>query len=296
MPVYHVIQLLRIPFSYYLTPVFLFALSMAETYNMDKIVLLFIALHLFIYPASNAYNSFMDQDESSVGGLKNPPKAGNEVFYVSIVFDLIGLGICYYISIYLCFLVLGYVIVSRAYSWHGIRLKKYPLISFLTVFVFQGAYIYALVFVFTQDLPLYEIILQNNFAIPALISSMNLAGIYPLTQVYQHKADEKAGDYTFSRWLGIRGTFEFSAVCFAVVAILMGYHFTGTNQSHLFYIFMLFIFPVVAYFLWWAAKVWMDVKQANFRYTMILNKVASTSLNLYFLSIIAIKHFHELPL
>ncbi len=124
---------------------------------------------------------------------------------------------------------------------------------------------------------------------------MNIAGIYPLTQVYQHKADAKAGDFTFSRWLGIRGTFEFSGVCFGVVAFLMGYHFIGTNQSHLFYVFILFIFPVMAYFIWWAGKVWADPTQANFRYTMLLNKFAATFLNLYFLCVMVINYFHELP-
>ncbi len=296
MRIYPVLQLLRIPFSYYLTPVFLFAISMADSHDSERVILLFIALHLFIYPASNAYNSFMDQDESSIGGLKNPPKAGREVFYASILFDFIGLALCYYLSPGLCYAVLLYVIVSRLYSWHGVRLKKYPLIGFLTVIIFQGAYIFAIVFIFSQRLPVSDIILQVNFAFPALISSVNLAGIYPLTQVYQHKEDAKAGDQSFSMWLGIRGTFEFSAACFAISGIMMGYHFIGSNQSHLFYVFILFLFPVMAFFFWWAGKVWNDPTQANFRYTMLMNKFAATFLNLYFICVIVIRHFNELPL
>ena len=124
---------------------------------------------------------------------------------------------------------------------------------------------------------------------------MIIAGVYPLTQVYQHKADAKAGDFTFSMWLGIRGTFEFSAICFAVVGALFGYHFIGTNQSHLFYVFFIFIFPVIAFFFWWARKVWIDPTFANFRYTMILNKFAAIFMNLYFICVMIIKYYHELP-
>ncbi|MDP1727080.1 MAG: UbiA family prenyltransferase [Bacteroidota bacterium] len=296
MQIYPIIQLLRIPVSYYLTPVFLFAFSMAGTWNYENSILLFIALHLFIYPASNAYNSFMDQDVSSIGGLKNPPKAGKEVLYVSILFDFIGLWICYYLSAGLCYAVLVYVLASRMYSWHGIRLKKYALLSFLTVVFFQGAYIFSIVYVFCQNISFSEAILQENYAMPALISSLIAAGIYPLSQVYKHKSDAKAGIQSFSMWLGIRGTFEFSAICFAAVALLMGYHFIGSNQSHLFYVFIIFLFPVMAYFLWWAGKVWNDPKQTNYRYTMLFNKFASSFLNLYFISVFVIKNLPELPI
>jgi 1,4-dihydroxy-2-naphthoate octaprenyltransferase len=63
---------LRIPFSFFLMPVYWFALSQSSTLHTDKAVLVFILLHLLIYPASNAYNSFYDKDESSIGGLENP--------------------------------------------------------------------------------------------------------------------------------------------------------------------------------------------------------------------------------
>lgn len=296
MQIYPLIQLLRIPISYYLSPVFLFAFSMANTWNYENSIFLFIALHLFIYPASNAYNSFMDQDESSITGLKNPPKAGKGVLYVSILFDFIGLWICYYLSAGLCYAVLVYVLVSRMYSWHGIRLKKYAFLSFISVVFFQGAYIFTVVYVFCQNISLSEAILQENFSMPALISSLIVAGKYPLSQVYKHKSDAKAGVHSFSMWLGIKGTFEFSSICFVAVALLMGYHFIDSKQSHLFYVFIIFMFPIVAYFLWWTAKIWYDPKQVNYRYTMLFNKFAASFLNLYFISVFVIKNFPELPI
>ncbi len=296
MRIYPIIKLLRIPVSYYLTPVFLFAFSMANTWNYENSILLFIALHLFIYPASYAYNSFMDQDESSIGGLKNPPKAGIEMLYMSILFDFIGLWICYYLSADLCYAVLVYVLASRMYSWHGIRIKKYAFLSFLTVVFFQGAYMFSIVYVFCQNISFSEAILQENYAMPALISSLIVAGIYPISQIFKHKSDARAGIHSFSMWLGIRGTFEFSGFCQLAVTFLIGYHFIDSNQSHLFYVFIIFLFPVLAYFLWWASKVWNDPKQVNYRYTMLFNKFASSFLDLYFISVIVIKSFPELPI
>ena len=33
----------------------------------------------------------MDEDETSIGGLENPPKPTKELFYASLAFDIIGL-------------------------------------------------------------------------------------------------------------------------------------------------------------------------------------------------------------
>ena len=131
--------LLRIPFSFYLMPVYFFALSQCNTINYTHAVLIFFILHLFIYPASNGYNSYQDQDETSIGGLKNPPKATKDLFYLTLLFDLIGLALSLFVGITFFIGTLIYMVISRAYSYKGIRLKKYPVLGFLSVIIFQGA-------------------------------------------------------------------------------------------------------------------------------------------------------------
>lgn len=71
---------LRIPFSYHLMPVFLFALSQALDVDLLNACIAFLILHLLIYPSSNGYNSYQDKDETSIGGLKNPPKVSINLF------------------------------------------------------------------------------------------------------------------------------------------------------------------------------------------------------------------------
>ncbi len=127
------VKLLRIPFSYFLMPVFFFALSQVHEINWVNAVICFVALHLFIYPASNGYNSYMDQDETSIGGLENPPKPTKKLFYASILFDTIGLLLALIISFQFFVCVAAYILASRAYSYKGIRLKKLPIAGFLTV-------------------------------------------------------------------------------------------------------------------------------------------------------------------
>jgi hypothetical protein len=64
---------LRIPFSIYLFPVFWFGISQSLNIHAIDVLIVGIVLHLFIYPASNLYNSYMDKDTGSIGGLEHPP-------------------------------------------------------------------------------------------------------------------------------------------------------------------------------------------------------------------------------
>ena len=72
-------------------PVFLFALATASNLELNKSILVFVIIHLFLYPASNGYNSYFDKDEQSIGGLKNPPPVNKGLYYLSLAFDLVAL-------------------------------------------------------------------------------------------------------------------------------------------------------------------------------------------------------------
>jgi 1,4-dihydroxy-2-naphthoate octaprenyltransferase len=257
-------------------PVFLFALLQAEEVNVQHTILLFITLHLFIYPASNAYNSYMDQDEGPIGGLKNPPKATRLIFYLSILFDIIGVTIAFFISMYIAAGVLIYILASRAYSYKRIRLKKMPVIGFLTVAFFQGAFIYILTCIANNT--------DTDF-LKATISSLLIGGVYPLTQIYQHDEDRKNGDITISILLGYRGTFVFTAILFVIATCLMYLALPLFS----FLVIQLFMLPVVSYFFYWTFITWNNSSSANFTHTMRMNALASIMLNLCFLTLIILR-------
>ena len=276
---------LRIPFSLFLMPVFWFAISQSQNPDWGIIVGLFVLLHLLIYPASNAYNSYFDKDEGPIGGLENPPPVDIELFYVAWILDIVAFIIAYFLGGWILSIsLIIYSSISKAYSNDKIRLKKYPILSWLTVGFFQGAFTYLTVIQAVDKIPLSEI-LQNKYLIPAILSSLNLLGFYPMTQIYQHEEDARRGDMTMSRLLGIKGTFIFTTSIFLFVTIGFFFYFQGVQIYNFpaFIIYLLVMLPVLIYFNLWFLKVLKNENQADFRHTMWLNMLGSVCLNLFFI-------------
>lgn len=276
---------LRIPFSYHLMPVFLFALSQAQQINWQHTIIAFLILHILIYPSSNGYNSYQDKDEGSIGGLKHPPQVSENLFYVTLLLDFIGVLLALLVGPWFSLFVLVYVLISRAYSYRALRLKKYAVTGFLTVFIFQGAFTYLMV---ASSLSVFDP--QNYFStgnvICMTVASLFIGSVYPLTQIYQHQADKKDGVTTISYKLGYLGTFFFSAVMFSAATILLFYYFNMKQQLMAFVLFNVVMLPVVLRLLSWFIKVSKDRSQASFENTMSMNLMASSCMNVYFLILI----------
>ena len=281
----NIILHLRIPFSLFLMPVFWFAISQSQNPNWGITAGLFVVLHLLIYPASNAYNSYFDKDEGPIGGLKNPPPVNLALFYVAWVLDIVAFVVAYFLGGWILSVALIiYSSISKAYSNDKIRLKKYPIISWLTVGFFQGAFTYLTV-IHTVNMVSLSEILQNKYLFPAILSSLNLLGFYPMTQIYQHEEDARRGDMTMSRLLGIKGTFIFTASIFLFVTIAFFFYFKGVRIYNFpaFFVYLLVMSPVLIYFNLWFLKVFKNENQADFHHTMRLNMLGSVCLNLFFI-------------
>ncbi len=202
----------------FLMPVFLLALIPVEQILTQKLLLLFVALHVFVYPSSNAVNSYYDQDEGPIGGLEHPPEADRATLDVGLASNLIGLAICgLFINWACCLAVFLYSAVSFAYSHPAIRLKAHPLLSTLAVAVFQGPLVVLAVWLASDFMGL-----GSSQAIFMLIgSALLLTGSYPLTQLYQIEEDLKRGDNTLASRLGALGAINFSGAAFAGFALCM---------------------------------------------------------------------------
>lgn len=280
------IQLLRFPFSFFLMPIYLFALSQIDTINSTNAVLVFIILHVLVFPASNGYNSYMDKDTESIGGIEKPLESTKQLFWITVVMDLIGIGIGFFISNYLGLLLISFILASRAYSYRGIRLKKYPVIGYLTVVFFQGALTFFMVYHgcsknFTLQVPL----------LPMIAASLLIGGFYPLTQIYQHQQDKKDGVTTLSMLLGYRGTFYFTVIIYSLAMLVLAVHYFSILEQTYFYILQLFMLPIFIYFFYWLKKVFKNTESANFKNTMQMNIIASLFTNLAFITILIVKIF-----
>ena len=276
---------LRLPFSFFLMPVFLFALSQAIEIHWGTTILAFLIMHLLIFPSSNGYNSFQDRDETSIGGLKHPPKVTKNLYYATLSLDIIALICGLMVSVFFSLLLLVFVLMSRAYSYRKIRLKKYPLIGFLTVFVFQGGFVYLMASAAITHSSFDQFFTLNNLLCMA-ISSLFIGSAYPLTQIYQHEADKNDGVISISYQLGYNGTFVFSAILFSIATILLAYYFGIKNQSVAFVLFLVLMLPIVFRLSGWFGKVRQNISHANFENTMKMNTMNSIFMNIYFLILI----------
>jgi len=276
---------LRLPFSFFLMPVFLFALSQADAVNWQTTIIAFVIMHLLVFPSSNGYNSFQDRDETSIGGLKYPPKVTKNLFYATLFMDIVGVLCGLFVSAYFSLLVLIFVLVSRAYSYRKVRLKKYAVIGFLTVFIFQGAFVYSMSSAAISTFSFATFFMINNI-ICMSIASFFIGSIYPLTQIYQHEADKNDGVISISYKLGYIGTFLFSSILFSVATIFLFYYFNLKNQQIALVLFLVIMLPVVIKLGIWFNQVRKDTVNANFENTMAMNLLTSSCMNLYFLVLI----------
>jgi hypothetical protein len=274
---------LRIPFSYFLLPVFLFSLAISPNITGKSILWTFIIVHFFLYPASNGYNSYFDKDEKSIGGLKNPPPVKKGLYYLSLFFDVIAivLGLLL-INPTFAFMLLIYGLVSKAYSHPAIRLKKFPVTGWFVAGLFQGLFTLVMCYIGINNYS-FETAVKLNVLIPGILSTMMLWANYPMTQVYQHEEDEKHGDMTISRKLGIRGTFYFVSAMFSVVTLGFVLYFHIFFELKYAWTFLAALFPVIAYFFIWFFQVYQDPTKADFNHTMWLNFISATALNAYFI-------------
>jgi 4-hydroxybenzoate polyprenyltransferase len=279
-------KLMRIPFSVYLMPVFWFALSAlpGNAYNWGTALAVFIIIHLLVYPASNGYNCYFDRDEGSIGGLKHPPKVTKNLFWLVVIFDLLAIISSLFLSLPFAVCITVYLLISKAYSYDKIRLKKYAVLSTLVVVIFQGAFTFFMVQV-GLGIPLNQMAATPN-NLMAVVSSLFLCGSYPLTQVYQHAEDARRGDRTISMRLGILGTFLFSGLSLLIGTGLLLFTYFTYNQEKNIFIFLLCTAPILFFFSHWFWKVRQNNAEANFENTMRMNKISSLSISLAFILMI----------
>lgn len=226
----------------------------------------------------------MDRDTTSIGGVENPMQPTKQLFYVTLIMDILCILLAYNISSFVCYLFVIYIIFSRLYSNRFTRLKRFPIVGYLTVIINQGALIFYIVYTTSGGI-------AAEAPWPALlVASLLIGGFYPITQIYQHEADKADGVRTISMMLGKKGTFIFCMIIYSIAFSILFFIFKNRDQLLHFWVMMAFFTPVIIYFAVWAMKVWKDETQADFKHTMRMNLLASTCTNLAFITILILKN------
>ena len=254
---------LRIPFSLFLMPVFFFALALTPNLNEQRLLYVFLALHLFLYPSSNGYNSYNDRDTESIGGVANPMLPTKQLYYITLALDLIGFACSFLISNVFAACFLFFIVCSRLYSWRGLRIKQYPILGYFLVISNQGILVFFAI--------AHGVSSSLTMEVPFLLllsAGLLIGGFYPITQIYQHIQDKKDGVKTISILLGKRGTFIFCGILYLVAFLCLYLYFQSNMLLYNFWIIQLFFVPVVLYFCSWMLAVWRSPQKADFKNTM----------------------------
>jgi 1,4-dihydroxy-2-naphthoate octaprenyltransferase len=271
---------LRLPFSFFLTPIFFMALIVIDDVNAGLALAVFAIIHFLLYPASNGFNSYYDKDEGSIGGIEHPPPVTRQLLMTVLLLDLAAVILGFLIEPLFAAGLLLYGMGSKAYSWDRIRLKRFPVTSLIMIGFGQGAATILMIVVALNGGSLSGLI-SARVLFMAGLGSLFLMASYPLTQVYQHDEDRKRGDTSFSMLLGIRGTFIFCGICFVfVIAGFVAYfaHYAGSFSSLLFIATQL---PTAAFFSVWFYRVARDEKKADFRSTMWINFISAAGIDIF---------------
>jgi 1,4-dihydroxy-2-naphthoate octaprenyltransferase len=201
---------LRLPFQLLLAPLFLWGWVMAGGRDGGVFWLTFVAFHVFLYGGATAFNSAYDRDEGPVGGLEHPPPVSRALLPFSLVVQAIGWALVATVNLPLFALYGAFVLLSLAYSHPLVRLKGKPLGSLVTVAFGQGTLAFLAGWAAARgDL---TAALSGWSLLAAVAATLTVAGLYPLTQIFQVEEDTARGDRTLAVAWGPRRCFLLALV------------------------------------------------------------------------------------
>lgn len=208
------LTLLRLPFQFLLSPIFLWGYLLAGgTLNLT-LLLAYLAFHLFLYAGGTALNSFYDRDEGPVGGLANPPPPPKYLLEFSLVWQLVGFVLALIVNPTVAAIYFIMFWMSVAYSHPRIRFKGRPFGALVTIMLGQG------ILPFYAGWAAARGDLGGGFTSFAIVAAFAVTlitgGMYPLTQIYQLDADAERGDLTSARFLGVQNSFRVALVSIAI--------------------------------------------------------------------------------
>jgi 1,4-dihydroxy-2-naphthoate octaprenyltransferase len=276
---------LRLPFSYFLLPIFLLGAMLARGIDWANFFISFAIIHFLLYPASNAFNSYYDRDAGSIGCLKSPPKVEPALLPVSLALDAAAVAAGFLISWQFAAALFLYGLCSKFYSFSGTRLKRRPILSWLGTSFVQGGFM-----VLTVNAAVRSGDLALEVLTAAGIATLFLMGCYPTTQIYQHEEDAARGDRTISMMVGVNGTFILSGVLMTVSAILLGALLWQLYGRAVPVVYALLQLPAAVYFARWYVVCCRDESKADYEHAMRFNLLSASGLNLFCAGVIYLQN------
>lgn len=192
---------LRTPFNLLLSPIYLWGVLLAGGSLWDyRFWLAYLALHIFLYGGTTAFNSFYDKDEGPVGGMLEPPPVDKGLLIFSLWFQAIAIPLALLVNIPFAIAWFLLFLIATAYSHPLTRFKADPYGALFAVGLGQGALGFVTGWLVAN--PNFNSLLSTNALLGMVTTAFIVTGLYIVTQSYQTLEDAKRGDRTISVLLG----------------------------------------------------------------------------------------------
>ena len=211
----HWLAHLRLPFNALLTPIYLWGVWLAP-YPPEawRVALGWLALHVFLYGGTTAFNSYYDRDEGPIGGVRHPRPVDAGLLRFSLVVQALGLPLAWLVSPAFALTYLLLFALAGAYSHPRTRWKADPRAALAVVALGQGG-VGSAAGVWAAAGPGADVLaLAQSAALwwGAAVAAAIVVGQYLVSQAYQVDEDRRRGDVTLPVAIGPRAALRWGLV------------------------------------------------------------------------------------
>jgi 1,4-dihydroxy-2-naphthoate octaprenyltransferase len=260
--------------SFFLLPVYFFALSISPNFTEKRLLWSFVIIHSLLYPASNGYSGVWDNSKNDVASSKSALR------YLSLVLIVIGVAIGYFkVSPLFTALLIVYFAGSMAYHHPSVHIRNHKIADWLIGGFFHGTLVFWMCYIGINGFGLVTI-LNDRILIPGILSGFLLVSMLPLNKKYKQEENKHTipGNQHDNKSALIYAIILFISVSICFVFYFQNYFSLETGLR-----FLLYISPIVLYILVWFLLSIKNPKVINHRYSLWLKILAATFLNIFFI-------------
>jgi 4-hydroxybenzoate polyprenyltransferase len=217
---------LRLGFNLILSPIYLWGVWLAGgSLASPPVWLGYVALHLFLYGGTNAFNSYYDRDDGPIGGMRHPPPVDRGLLWWSLAVQAAGLPLALAVGPAFTVTYLLLFGLASAYSHPWTRWKAHPWAALAAVALGQGGvgFLAGYVVVAGPGLRVAASLVRAEVVLGVVTAALVLTGLYVVSQAYQTADDRRRGDRTLPVLLGPRRALRLAvAVSGSGVALMTG--------------------------------------------------------------------------
>ena len=277
---------LRLPFNLLLSPVFLWGVYLGGGADDPlRVIVAYLALHVFLYGGTNALNSYYDRDEGPIGGMLRPPPVDRGLLGWAWSVQAAGLPLAAWVGAPFLLVWLALLGVATAYSHPRWRWKAHPSSALAAVALGQGGLgALAGALAVADRVRGWGVLLdlgRPELVVGLAAAATLIVGPYVVSQAYQTREDRRRGDRTWPVLLGPARALRWAAATSGVGGVILLAALARDLGPWAVAAPLPVLLLVGAAQLRWAARFDEDDVEGNYRRAMALVSAGGLGLTLY---------------